>query len=188
MGIPYVLFAAQDGWQADADGRLIFVRADGYRVEWRAGDGRITSGPPTPNRPLQTTRQDRVDYVTRFMNASPMSGRGEGASGLGHTPASLKTREIIERVVETQEFAPVRPAFTDRGPWLAPGGLVWVERSVPRGAVPLYDRFDGRGLRRAPVTLPAGRRLLAVGRKGVYAVASDADGIESLERYALPRP
>lgn len=185
MGIPYVLFAPQDGWQADAEGTLILVRSDRYRIERRAPDGRVTSGPSTAFRPLPVSRQDRVDYITRFMNSSPTSGRGEGASGLGHAPAA--SRELIERTVETQEFAPERGAFTDRGPWLAPDGVVWVERSVARGAQPMYDRFDVRGVRRAPVLLPGGRRLLAVGRRGVYAVATDADGIERLERYAAPK-
>ena len=185
MGAPYVLFAPQDGWQADTDGRLVLVRSDRYRVERRRADGRTTSGPPTPWTPLQTTRQDRVDHVTRFVNASPISGRGEGASGLGQAPAALKSREVIERMVEQQEFAPVRPPFTDRGPWLGPDGVVWVERSVARGTAPTYDRFDAAGVRGVPVTFPAGRRLLAVGQRGVYAVATDADGIERLERYVV---
>src|SRR5688572_16471840 len=118
MGLPYVLFGAQDGWQAAPDGRLVFVRTEGYRVEWRGTDGRTSSGPPTRYRPLQTTREDRIDHVARFMNSTPTSGRGEGASGLGQNPASMKTRTFAEQMAERQEFAPVRPPFTDRGPWL----------------------------------------------------------------------
>lgn len=186
MGLPYVIFAPQDGWQADAEGRLILVRADRYRIESRTADGRVTSGPPTPYRTLQTTLRDRSDYITRFLQGSPISGRGQGASGLGHAPASMNSPEMVARMVETQEFAPVRPAFTDRGPWLAPDGLLWVERSVVRGAPPLIDRFDARGLRRTSVVLPAGRRLVAVGRRGVYAAAADEDGIERLERFPPP--
>lgn len=187
-GHPDIMFSPQDGWQADADGRIAVVRSDRYRIESRAPDGRITSGPATPHAPLRTTRRDRTDFVARFLNGSAISGRGEGASGLSQLPAAMKSREAIERMVETQEFAPVRPAFTDRGPWLAPDGMLWVERSVASGAAPLYDRFDGGGIRRAPVLLPAGRRLIAVGRRGFYAAAVDADGVETLERYAVPRP
>ena len=187
-GHPNIMFSPQDAWQADADGRIVVVRSDRYRIESHAPDGRVTGGPATPHTPLRTTRRDRTDFVARFLNSSAISGRGEGASGLAQLPAAMKSREAIERMVETQEFAPVRPAFTDRGPWLAPDGLLWVERSVPSGAAPLYDRFDRNGLRRAPVTLPAGRRLIALGARGIYAAAVDADGIETLERYAVPRP
>ena len=184
-GHPNIMFSPQDGWQADADGRIVVVRSDRYRVETRAPDGRTTTGPATSHTPLRTTRRDRTDFVARFLNSSPVSGRGEGASGLGQLPAAMKSREAIEAMVETQEFAPVRPAFTDRGPWLAPDGVLWVERSVPSGAPPLYDRFDRNGVRRTPVTLPAGRRLIAVGTRGIYVSAVDADGIETLERYAV---
>ena len=187
-GHPNIMFSPQDAWQADADGRIVVVRSDRYRIESHAPDARVTGGPATPHTPLRTTRRDRTDFVARFLNSSAISGRGEGASGLAQLPAAMKSREAIERMVETQEFAPVRPAFTDRGPWLAPDGLLWVERSVPSGAAPLYDRFDRNGLRRAPVTLPAGRRLIALGARGIYAAAVDADGIETLERYAVPRP
>ena len=187
-GHPNIMFSPQDAWQADADGRIVVVRSDRYRIESHAPDGRVTGGPATPHTPLRTTRRDRTDFVARFLNSSAISGRGEGASGLAQLPAAMKSREAIERMVETQEFAPVRPAFTDRGPWLAPDGLLWVERSVPSGAAPLYDRFDRNGLRRAPVTLPAGRRLIALGARGIYAAAVDADCIETLERYAVPRP
>ena len=187
-GHPNIMFSPQDGWQADADGRIAVVRSDRYRIESRAPDGRVTSGPATPHTPLRTTRRDRTDFVARFLNSSAISGRGEGASGLGQLPAAMKSREAIERMVETQEFAPVRPAFTDRGPWLAPDGVLWVERSVPSGAAALYDRFDRNGVRRAPVALTAGRRLIAVGARGIYVAAVDADGIETLERYAVPRP
>ena len=187
-GHPNIMFSPQDGWQADADGRIAVVRSDRYRIESRTPDGRVTSGPATPHTPLRTTRRDRTDFVARFLNSSAISGRGEGASGLGQLPAAMKSREAIERMVETQEFAPVRPAFTDRGPWLAPDGVLWVERSVPSGAAALYDRFDQNGVRRAPVALTAGRRLIAIGTRGIYVAAVDADGIETLERYAVPRP
>jgi hypothetical protein len=47
----------------------------------------------------------------------------------------------------------------------------------------------GRVRRRWPtlrqVTLPAGRRLVGVGRDGLYAVVTDADGLETLERYRV---
>jgi hypothetical protein len=35
--------------------------------------------------------------------------------------------------------------------------------------------------------LPPGRRLLAVGRAGLYLAAVNRDGLETLERYQLPR-
>ena len=90
------------------------------------------------------------------------------------------------RLVTKQEFREVRPPFTDRAPLIAPDGSVWVERSVPAGAPPAWDRFDARGTHLGGIILPTGRRLLAAGSRGLYAAAADSDGLERLERYDLP--
>ncbi len=185
MGIPYVVFAPQDVWQVDGSGRIAFVRSAGYRVEWRdPASGRISSGPATPYRPLTVTRGDRSEYVTRFVLTSSISGRGTG--GVSAMPSSMTTPEAIAAMVTNQEFAPVRPPFTDTAPRIAPDGMLWVERSVASGVARTFDLFDGAGRRVSAVALPAGRRLIAFGRETAYLVATDADGVERLERYRLP--
>ena len=183
-GIPYVIFAPRDVWQVDAAGRLALVRSAGYVVEWRGQDGAITRGAPVRRAALPVTARDRLDYVAQFMATAVIAGRGE--QGMTAMPASQKTPEALARLVGKQEFREARPPFTDRAPLIAPDGSVWVERSVPSSAAPAWDRFDARGAHRGGIVLPVGRRLLAIGSGGLYAAAVDTDGLERLERYAMP--
>jgi hypothetical protein len=46
--------------------------------------------------------------------------------------------------------------------------------------------FDSTGRRVLQVELNAGRRVMAVGRRGVYVAAESELGIQRLERYPLP--
>lgn len=183
-GIPYVIFAPRDVWQVDPAGRIALVRSARYMVEWREADGSLMHGPPVRRPPLAVTAPDRLGYVTQFMATAVIAGRGE--QGMTAMPASQKTPEALARLVAKQEFRDVRPPFTDRTPLIGPDGTVWVERSVASGAPPAWDRFDSRGAHLGGVVLPAGRRLLALGSRGLYAAVTDADGLERLERFELP--
>ena len=62
-------------------------------------------------------------------------------------------------------------------------------RSLPRIAAAHGNRVDvldlsGRRIRE--LALPAGRRLVALDRGGVYLVREDDDGLQYLERYGWP--
>jgi len=182
-GLPYVIFAPRDGWQADRSGNIAVARSAGFRVEWRMADGSMVRGSSTPYRPLTVTRRDRLDYVTRFMASAVIADRG---GTMAPVPDAHRDAKEIAALTDRQEYAPVRPPFTDRAPMIGPDGLLWVERSVPVGTPRVYDRFDARGARRAAVVFPTGRRLLALGPAVLYAIATDDDGIERLERYRIP--
>lgn len=182
-GIPYVIFAPRDTWQAASSGRVAIARSAPYAVEWREASGTITRGAPVPRPPLPVTARDRTAYVAHFMATAAVAGRGE--PGMSAMPASEKTPEAIARLVAVQEFRKVKPPFTDRAPLIAPDGTLWVERAVGDGAPPAWDRFDSRGAYLGGVILPASRRLLALGAHGAYVAFVDPDGLERLERYAL---
>jgi hypothetical protein len=181
-GIPMVMFSPQDGWAVAPDGAMAVVRSGDYHVEWRADDGRTMRGPSYAYRPLGVTDADKHAFVSRFLRTSPMSGKGEGG-GLGHTPAEFATAEEVARLVRTNEFAEVHPYFRPGGVWVTPEGDLLVERSVPAGAAPVLDVFDRAGRLVRQVTLPVGRRVVGMGRGVVYAVVSDADDLETLEKY-----
>jgi hypothetical protein len=181
-GIPMVGYSAQDAWVVLPAGRIVVVRSGDYRVEWRAPGGRVTRGPSYAYPPLPVTDADQRAFVVAFTLGSPMSGRGpEG--GLGHTPAEFLSPERIAEDVRTNEFAERHPYFRAGGAWLTPDGELWVERSIPAGAAPVLDVFDGEGRMVRQVTLPAGRRVVGMGRGALYAVVKNADDLETLERY-----
>ena len=49
-----------------------------------------------------------------------------------------------------------------------------------------YDVFDASGHRILSVELPAGRRIVGIGRQNIYVVAESEFGIQHIERYTMP--
>ncbi len=181
--IPVVGYASQDAWLMSG-GVLKIVRAGGYRVESRPASGAPVVGPSYayPTRPVSGA--DRLAFVRRFNESSPMSGKGENG-GMGYSPA-LSDAELAQTVKGTQ-YAERHPMFDAGAVVAAPGGQLWVGRPVEAGKPVLYDVFDDAGKRVTSVELLPGRRVAAVGRQAVYVVAESEAGIQRLERYALPR-
>lgn len=188
-GLPYVPFSPEDGWQATADGRVVFVRSADYHIEWRGPDGKVARGAPIPFTTLPVTQEDKITYTRTFMENSSMSGRAGkngGSTGMGAVPSEMLTPKSIAEIARKNLFATKKPPFTDAAPKLGPDGTLWVERSTPAGAPRTFDVFDATGRVVQSVVLPANHRLLAVGVGGIYLVATMDDGIERLERYARP--
>lgn len=182
--IPIVGYAAQDGWTLLADGSLALVRGADYRVEVIAPDGGRVVGTPVAGRPRPVSEADKRRFIVDFSASSPSSGRGEGG-GMGHTPAPDAAE--IARLLRSTQFAEFHPHFTG-APISAPGGRFWVRRAGDASEPTRYDVFDLQGRRVLAVELPAGRRVLAVGARGAYAVYTGELGLETLERYRLPAP
>lgn len=185
-GLPYVPFTPQDGWTATRDGRLVLVRSNDYHVEWWNDRTIAARSAPVSTPRIPVIRADKVDYTRRFLEGSTIGGRGganTAPSGESNLPADWLTDEEVNRLVEANRFASVKAPITDAAPILAPGGELWVERSVPHGAPSEWDVFSAAGIRVKRVRLPADRRLLGLGRNVAYLIAVDEDGFERVERY-----
>jgi hypothetical protein len=184
MGVPYVIFAAEDGWAVAPDGRIAVVRSGDYHVEWYTPGRPVVRGAPVPFTRRRVTAADRFAYIKHFVENSPTSGRdASGGGGLSAGP-TLSDAEL-QVITDAGDFAEVHPAITDRAPLVGADGSLWVQRSVPLDAPESWDLFDGAARLTAHVTLPAGRRLLGLGAGAAYAVVTDDDGLERLERYRL---
>jgi hypothetical protein len=92
----------------------------------------------------------------------------------------------IREVAEYQDHAEVHAPFTEVTPLVGPGGSLWVERSMPLGSPQTWDVIGPDGALAGRVQMPRGRRLLALGARWLYAVNTDNDGLQHLERYAHP--
>lgn len=103
------------------------------------------------------------------------------------TPASALEAEQIRQMVAHNAYAEYKGPITGSKPFVSEDGTVWVEATVPFGAAQLVDVFDTSGRRVDRLRLPPHRRLLGVGRKALYLVTTDDDGLERLERYAWPQ-
>lgn len=188
-GLPYVPFTPQDVWAANSRGELVIARSGDYHVEWLTQHG-VVRGPKIAFKALPVTEQDKFAHTKSFLEHSSIGGRG-GAnstpSGLSPLPSEMLSRASIDQLVKDNSFATVRPPFTDDMPLLSPEGSLWVQRSSASGAAPVWDVFDGKGNPVQRVTLPVGRRGIALGRQALYAIVEDDEGFERLERYDLPR-
>jgi hypothetical protein len=182
--IPIIGYAALDSWVVTEGGVVKIVREGGYRVESRAPGAAPVIGPSYAYPTRAVTPADRVAFVQRFNDTSPTSGKGENG-GMGYS-AALNPEELAVMTRGTQ-FAERHPMFDAGAVLAAPGGRLWVGRPVEAGKPVLYDVFDDAGRRVNAVELPPGRRVVAVGRQSVHAVAETETGIQHLERYMLPR-
>jgi len=182
--IPIIGYAALDSWVVTEGGVLKIVREGGYRVESRAPGAAAVIGPSHAYPTRAVTPADRLAFVQRFNDTSPTSGKGENG-GMGHSAAL--NREELAAMTRGTEFAERHPMFDSGAVLAAPGGRLWVGRPAEEGKPVLYDVFDDAGRRVHGVELPPGRRVVAVGRRSVHAVAETDTGIQHLERYTLPR-
>jgi hypothetical protein len=190
FGLPYVAFDAQDIWQATSEGRIAVVRSKDYHVEWLEPGGRVTRGPAVVFAVVPVTERDKLDYMRTFLENTSMGGRGSGSTnptGLSPVPDEMLAPDKVKEMAAQNPFAKTKPPFTELTPRVGPEQTLWVERSLPLGAPRQFDVFDSTGRPVLRVTLPAGRRLILVGRAGVYLAAVNADGLETLEQYQLPR-
>ena len=183
LRLPTVGFAARDGWTVSPDGDLVIVRGGDYRLErWRVG-GDQTTGPSYAYAARRVTAEDRRDFVRRFLDRSVMSGRGVDG-GLGRAPTF--SSEEIERLVDTTEFAETHPLFSPGDVLPAPDGSTWVGLGRDGDTVS-YDVFDEEGVRTGRVRLSGERVVAHIGLRGVYVIRTGEMGLQSIERYALPR-
>jgi hypothetical protein len=184
-GLPYVIFATQDVWNVTPDGRLAVVRSGDFHVEWRDANGRLTSGPPIAFDRRPVTMDDRVAHVRRFMEGSSTSGKGTDG-GLSPLPAEMLEDKRIREVAGYQEFAPQHSPFNASTPHFGPDGSLWVDRSVRLDLPQTWDVIGPDGRLKGRLQMPRGRRLMSLGTKWLYAVTTDEDGLQHLERYAYP--
>ncbi len=181
--IPTVGYAAQDGWAVTPSGALVLVRATPYRLEVIGADGARIAGPPVSVTPRPVTLEDKRRFVREFSAGSAQSGRGPDG-GMGRAP--LADAAEVARQLETTEWAATHPPFDAGAVLVDTKDRVWVGRSAVPGEPRLYDVFDLSGRRELAVEIRAGRRIAHVGAQGVYVVAEDEDGVQTIERYRVP--
>ena len=110
---------------------------------------------------------------------------GEYEISIGNEPAEPLQERTTGGAAARSPVAAVTGPLPQDAPLVAIDGTLWVERSGHVGTRATWDVFDAAGRNVRRTTLPAGRRLVALGRASAYLVATDDDGLERLERYAL---
>jgi hypothetical protein len=85
---------------------------------------------------------------------------------------------------EEFDWPDYKPPFRGRSALMTSDGQLWLQRYTPaRDSIPVFDVFDASGNLATRVYLPKGRQVVGIGQGTVYAVRTDADGLQWLERY-----
>jgi hypothetical protein len=176
-----------DAWVIDAQGRIGILSAAEYRLRWYRDGSVVETGPPVPFAPTRVTAAEREAFRAR--KALEPAG---GAGLAGGPPSAARATQDPARVRAAWPdsiFPDVMPPFEVGGALVAPNGDLWVKRTGPASAATArVDILDARGALRATLRLPPRTRLFALGSRGVYLLNVDADGFQTLERYAYPDP
>jgi hypothetical protein len=180
-------FSPVDVWTALPDGRVAILKDGIYRVHFVTAARTETLGPLIPSTPIPVTALEKkalVDSVRRMMDSSMAQMRKTlaGATGNGKTAPPGITADVLEP----------RSWRATKSPYTAlqssPDGRLWVTVSQPTGTrTSRYDVLNASGALVAQVVLAPGERLVGLGRGTVYTVRKDADDLQYLRRYDLPK-
>ena len=170
-------------WSVAPDGRIALVQASPYRVSWLAGAGR-SAGPSVPYLPLRVTAEDKAAFLEEIRGArssSRPSPSGESRPPGGRPPLRKTEGEPL--------FPDTKPPFSGReAVRVGADGTVWVARTRnAEDPVIRYDRFDRSAIQIGQVVFPAATRLVGFGRGSLYLARRDADDLEHLERFEIPK-
>lgn len=175
-------FAETDDWAVLADGRVAIARVGNFHMEL-AGAGAPVSGAQVPYERLKVGAADKDAYLATMRSSRNRITVTAGGGG-GGGASSSRQQSPPEVTAADFDWPEYKPPFAARGLQATPEGDLWLVRSTSaRDSTPVVDVFNGQGVRTGRVTLPLGRRVVGVGRGVVYAVRTDEDGLQWLERY-----
>jgi hypothetical protein len=182
MMITPVPLSPEDAWAVAWDGRVAVARSSDYHVEWINPDGSVVRGAAVAYEPVRIRNADKEEWAENLTGGINI---GIMASGSGERRISMSRGGGRDAGpdLDNLPWPDHKPAFVSNGVWITPQGDVWVERHVPAGSPVWFDVFGADAELKGKVTLPAGRRLVAVGQNAVYAVRTDELGLQWLEMY-----
>ena len=175
-----VLFSPEDSWAVAPDGWIAVAHAAPYHVAWIPPTGPGVTGPAIRHDPIRIPRAEKELIAS---GAGGSRGRisvtlvrvraGASPPPRSDRPTPIPVGELLFAKVKT----PVN-LRDGRWPLLDESGRLWVERSLPAGVkVGVFDRVE----------LPEGSRLVGFDPDWIYAARRDADDLEYLQRFAMPR-
>jgi hypothetical protein len=179
----------RDEWTALPDGRVVVVRAENYRVDIYFARKIAVAGAPIAHEKIRVDEDVKSEILTarktQFNQMSPRSGPN---GQVNQVPDDVRAKLMAEmmNVEPWPEFVPpfMRNAVLARS--VANTSQVWVLRSKRlRKDLTFYDVFDASSKLIGRVQFPANVRVLGFGAGTVYAIRSDEDDLQYLQRYRL---
>jgi hypothetical protein len=148
------------------DGWLAVARVQPYRVDWRAPNGKWIFGKPIPSPVVRVTEKEKVAYVQR---AAARSGNAPQAPSVHST--------------WPKEIPPFLPGSLIAG---SDGRLLILRTPTADRPDVRYDIVDRQGRVEQQLLLGQNQRIFAFGKKSVYVVVTDDDGLQRIQRHPWP--
>lgn len=169
-------FQVIEEWVVAADGWLAIASAAPFRLTFVEGDGTRHVGPEIPYERVPVTDRHKKEWIEEHSRPQVVAARTRS----GGTSYEMR-KPPPPTAVEWPDYL---PPFLNGAVWSAPNGAVWVHRTTASESQ--YDVVDRTGRVTQQVVLREGARVVGFGRAAVYVVRVDDDGLEFLQRYALP--
>jgi hypothetical protein len=169
-------FTRVNDWGVLPDGRIAIAHGADYHLEVVGPSGARAVGPKVDWDPVKVTGADKAEFMESMRGSASRSSMTVN----GRTVA-------LPPVPEPTAWPETKPPFAAGALAITPAGEVWVLRSrSARDPVPSMDVFDARARRVGRVVLPKGTRLVGFGARSAWLVRTDDDGLQYLQRYAIP--
>ena len=180
-------YSPPDVWAALPDGRVAILRDGIYRVHLVGGGRAATLGPLIPSRPIPVTaleRKAQLESVRKMMDSVMSETRKTIASATANSKTPGPSVEAD--VLEPRTWAANKPPYAAL--LSSPDGHLCVTLSQPPGTkTAKFDVLNSSGAPIAQVVLAPDERLVGLGRGTVYTVRKDADDLQYLREYQLPK-
>lgn len=177
--------SSQDGWAIGQDGSIALVRSGEYRVEWIARNGNVVRGPANPFEPVRIGNAEKGAWVDARSRDGLSVAIDIGGGGARQASFSRGSASGPQFGVDDYTWPEYMQAFDAGGVYLAPSGMLWVQRSAKTGADAIFDLFDTEGRMTRRVTLPVGREIVGFGAGVLYTATADEFDLMWLERFRI---
>lgn len=169
--------ASADEWAVAADGRVAVASLQPYRVTY-FHEGRRIDGSLLPADSVAVTPEDVKNWSESRADARGVvmdPGTGRMANRRGSVSPNAAA-----------EWPTHFPAFLPKALRFDLGGRLWIRRAGPRTAETYYDVVDAKGGRELRVSVGVGSEIIGFGRRHLYRLTTDEDGLQSIQRYYMP--
>ena len=177
----------QDDWVALPNGLVAVVRGIGYHVDFYDKRKVVSSGPAVTWQPTPVDGEIKREIIDqRRRQLQNLTPRSRPTGQVSTIPPGA-----AERMLAALEPWPAMvPPFMRGAAIVRTNGIasqIWVRRtSIKDTDRPTYDVFDEGGRVIARVQMPARTQVVGFGPQVVYAIRTDDDDLQYLQRYKLP--
>lgn len=182
-----VPFAGGDGWAVAATGAVAVARTGQYRVDWVTPTGQRRHGSPVSHDRVRIGNAEKEEWTAFQQLVGGVGMRMENNDGRVSV-SFARNRGGQAAATDGLQWPDYKPPFDNVSARVDPLGRLWVLRHgrALRGALNRYDVFGSDGALVRSYTLARNQRVVGFGARSVYVVSFDDDGLQTLERHALP--